>query len=193
MLVETTLHPQIETAERVGDEIAVLAAHIEVATARLLELVREFDSLGGWGNGFASCAHWLNWRVGISLHAAREQVRTARALAHLPLIAQAFARAALSYSKVRALTRVATPETEERLLTFATHGTAAHVEQIVSAWRQVDRAAETRLTVQRQKSSAWSSGRRSTPPVIACMRTPGSTTRKAIRPAWPSSRPMRSA
>jgi len=154
MLVETTLHPQHEQAERVGDEIAILAAHIEVATARLLELVREFDSLAGWGNGFASCAHWLNWRVGISLHAAREQVRTARALAHLPLIAQAFARAALSYSKVRALTRVATPETEERLLTFATHGTAAHVEQIVSAWRQVDRAAETRLTVQRQKSRA---------------------------------------
>jgi len=123
-----------------------------VARARLLEMIREFDVRVGWGNGFQSCAHWLNYRIGLGLHAAREQVRVARALATLPLIAQAFARGQLSYSKVRALTRVATPETEERLLKFAGHGTAAHVERLVGAWRRVDRAAEHQLTAQRQKS-----------------------------------------
>jgi hypothetical protein len=129
-------------AEHLGNEIALLSAHITVATARLLDLIREFDALGGWGNGFLSCAHWLNWRVGVGLHAAREQVRTARALAQLPRIAEAFSRGLVSYSKVRALTRVATPDVEERLLTFATHGTASQVEQIAGAWRRVDRAAE---------------------------------------------------
>ena len=139
-------------AERLGNEIAVLSAHTTVATARLLELIREFDALGGWGNGFLSCAHWLNYRVGVGLHAAREQVRTARALAQLPRIAEAFAHGVVSYSKVRALTRVATPEIEERLLTFATHGTAAHVERIAAAWRRVDRAAEEELTAHRLRS-----------------------------------------
>jgi hypothetical protein len=79
-------------------------------------------------------------------------VRAARALANLPLIAEAFAQGKVSYSKVRALTRVATPETEERLLTFATHGTAAHVERLASAWRRVDGTAERELTMHRQKS-----------------------------------------
>ena len=118
----------------------------------LLDLIREFDALGGWANGFLSCAHWLNYRVGVGLHAARDQVRTARALPQLPLIAEAFARGAVSYSKVRALTRVATSETEQRLLNVAIHGTAAHVEAVVGAWRRVDRAAEDRETRHRHRS-----------------------------------------
>jgi hypothetical protein len=65
------------TAEnkKLGDEIAELAAHLEAATARLLDLIREFDARGGWGNGFKSCAHWLSWRVGYAPGAAREHVR----------------------------------------------------------------------------------------------------------------------
>src|SRR5262245_53566636 len=109
-------HPNIVELERLGDEIAELAAHLDAATARLLDLIREFDTRGGWGNGFRSCAHWLAWRVGLELGAAREHVRVARALGSLPRLSQALARGELSYSKVRALTRVATPETEERLL-----------------------------------------------------------------------------
>jgi hypothetical protein len=114
MLIETTPNPEIEALERLGDEIALLSAHIEVATARLLDMIRDFDVRGGWGNGFLSCAHWLNWRLGLGLHTAREHVRVARALASLPLVAQAFAGGELSYSKVRAVTRVAIAETEER-------------------------------------------------------------------------------
>ena len=72
-------------------EIAELSAHLEAASARLLDLIREFDARGGWCNGFRSCADWLGWRIGLDLGTAREKVRVARALATLPLLAQALA------------------------------------------------------------------------------------------------------
>jgi hypothetical protein len=140
--------------DRLGDQIAELSAHLDAATARLLDLIREFDARAGWNNGFRSCAAWLSWRVGLDLGAARERVRVARALGTLPLLAEALARGELSYAKVRALTRVATPDTEERLLVVGRSGTAEHVERIVRGWRRVDRQAETRETAQRHKSRA---------------------------------------
>jgi hypothetical protein len=90
----------------------------------------------------------------MDLGAARERVRVARALGLLPLLREALARGELSYSKVRALTRVATPETEERLLAVGRAGTACHVERIVRGWRRLDAAAEARETSQRHKSRA---------------------------------------
>src|SRR2546428_10409759 len=126
---------------RLGDQIAELSAHLEAATARLLDLIREFDERGGWNTGFRSCAAWLSWRVGLDLGAARERVRVSRALPSLPRLADALARGELSYAKVRALTRVATPETEERLLAVGRAGTACHVERIVRGWRRVGPAA----------------------------------------------------
>src|SRR3989475_10384614 len=134
-------HPRIVELERLGDEIAELSAHVEAATARLLDLIRDFDARAGWNTGFPSCAAWLSWRVGLDPGAAREKARVARALGALPLLAQALARGELSYSKVRALTRVATPETEERLLKVGRAGTAVHVERIVRGWRRVNRQA----------------------------------------------------
>jgi hypothetical protein len=144
----------IAEMDRLGDEIAELSAHLDAATAYLLDLIREFDARGGWSNGFHSCAHWLAHRVGMDLGAARERVRVARALGLLPLLREALARGELSYSKVRALTRVATPETEERLLAVGRAGTACHVERIVRGWRRLDAAAEARETSQRHKSRA---------------------------------------
>jgi 5-methylcytosine-specific restriction endonuclease McrA len=140
--------------DRLGDEIAELSAHLDAATARLLSLIREFDVRGGWNTGFRSCAAWLSWRVGLDLGAARERVRVARALETLPLVAQALAGGQVSYAKVRALTRVATPETEARLLGVARAGTAAHVERIVRGWRCVDRRAEARETTLRHAGRA---------------------------------------
>jgi hypothetical protein len=128
--------------DRLGDEIAELSAHLDAATARLLDLIREFDVRNGWNNGFRSCAAWLSWRVGLDLGAARERVRVAHALETLPRLARALAHGELSYAKIRALTRVATPETEERLLAVGRAGTAEHVERIVRGWRRVDRKAE---------------------------------------------------
>ena len=140
--------------DRLGGEIALLSAHLDAATARLLAMIREFDARGGWNTGFRSCAAWLSWRVGLDLGAARERVRVARALETLPLFAQALAGGELSYAKVRALTRVATPETEARLLAVGRAGTAAHVERIVRGWRRVDWRAEARETALRHASRA---------------------------------------
>src|SRR3989441_6277603 len=145
--LEPIIQPTVGSAaelDRLGDEIAELSAHLDAAIARLLDLIREFDARDGWNTGFRSCAAWLSWRVGLDRGAARERVRVARALGTLPRLAQALARGELSYSKVRALTRVATPETEERLLAVGGSGTAEHVERIVRGWRRVDRQAEAR-------------------------------------------------
>ncbi len=140
--------------ERLGDEIAELSAHLDAATARLLDLIREFDARGGWNNGFPSCAAWLTWRIGLAPGAAREHVRVARALGALPLLARALACGELSYTKVRELTRVATPETEERLLAVGRAGTAEHVARIVRGWRRVDRQAEAREAALQHASRA---------------------------------------
>jgi hypothetical protein len=116
-------HERVAELDRLGDEIAEMCAHLDAATARLLDLIREFDARGGWNSGFCSCAAWLTWRVGLAPGAAREHVRVARALGTLPRLQQALARGELSYSKVRELTRVATAETEERLLAVGRAGT----------------------------------------------------------------------
>ncbi|HEY6322569.1 MAG TPA: DUF222 domain-containing protein [Thermoanaerobaculia bacterium] len=127
--------------EELGERIAELAAQISAATYELLAMLREFDERAGWGGGFRSCAHWLCWRVGLDPGAAREKVRVARALGALPLLSAAMRRGEISYSKVRALTRIATPANEEELLRFGRAGTAAHVERLVRGMRLVDRLA----------------------------------------------------
>jgi len=139
---------------RLGDEIAELAAHLDAASARLLDLIRRFDAEGGWNTGFRSCAEWLSWRTGLDLGAAREKVRVARALGNLPRLARALARGELSYAIIRALTRVATPETEERLLKVGRAGTAEHVERIVRGWRWMDRKTEIDDTALQHKRRA---------------------------------------
>ena len=124
-----------------GNQIAELSARIDAATYDLLSHLHEFDRRYGW-EGWRSCAHWLNWRTGLDLGAAREKLRVAAALADLNHVAAAMARGQLSYSKVRALTRVASPATEARLLAVALCATAAQVERLVRAWRRVDRDAQ---------------------------------------------------
>ena len=140
--------------EQLGDQIAELSAHLDAATARLLDMIREFDARGGWSTGFRSCAEWLSWRVNLDIGAARQKVRVARALPELPRLAQALARGELSYAKVRALTRVARPETEDRLLALGRACTAEQVERIVRGWRRVDRKAEVREAARQHASRA---------------------------------------
>ena len=127
--------------ELLGNQIAELSARIDAATYDLLCHLHEFDRRYGW-EGWRSCAHWLNWRTGLDLGAAREKLRVAAALADLNHVSAAMARGQLSYSKVRALTRVASPATEARLLAVALCSTAAQVERLVRAWRRVDRDAQ---------------------------------------------------
>jgi hypothetical protein len=130
---------RLTEVEELGEAIAELSLQIDAATYQLLVMIREFDEKGGWNTGFRSCAHWMSWRTGTDLGAARERVRVARALAELTLISEALRRGEVSYSKVRAMTRVATPVIEEELLGLARAGTASHLERIVRGLRRVDR------------------------------------------------------
>ena len=140
-----------------GDEIATLAAHLHAATYRLLTLIAEFDRLRGWEpEGHRSCAHWLAFRTGIDLGAAREKVRAAHALTELPQISASMAQGELSFAKVRALTRVATPESEGDLLELARCSTAAQLERTVRAWRRMCRFDEDELEKIRHRSRCFS-------------------------------------
>jgi hypothetical protein len=131
--------PDDELVTRITD----LAGHLNAAHHQWLVLIAEFDRRRGWNDGGSrSCAHWLNWKVGLDLGAAREKVRVAQALGALPRISAAMARGELSYSKVRALTRVAEPATEDYLLSIALHGTAHHVEKLVRCYRRVCESQE---------------------------------------------------
>jgi hypothetical protein len=140
-----------------GDEIATLAAHIHAATYRLLMLIRKFDVLKGWeAGGHRSCAHWLAFRTGIDLGAAREKVRAARALISLPQISASMAKGELSFAKVRALTRVAQPGSEGVLLELALSSTAAQLEHTVRAFRRMNRCDEQELERLRHRSRCFS-------------------------------------
>jgi len=132
--------------EQLENQITELSAHIYAATYRLLELIREYDDSHGWtGPSLNSCAHWLNWKCGINLGAAREKVRVAHALKDLPKISEKFRLGEVSYSKVRAMTRVATEQNEEFLLQIARYGTASHVERVVRNYRKVKRTEALEL------------------------------------------------
>ena len=129
-----------QQSERLGTKISDLCSYIYAAEHRLLTLIREFDEQHGWEwLGFPTCAHWLNFKCGIDLNTARERVRVAHALGKLPKIDARFAEGALSYSKVRAITRIATESNEDYLLNIAKHGTAFHVEKLVSKYRRAER------------------------------------------------------
>ncbi len=88
-------------------------------------MIREFDDHECWAEqGFRSCAHWLNFNCGLGMNSAREHLRVAKALELLPKVDAAFEEGKLSYSKVRAITRAASPKNEDLLLMTAQHGTA---------------------------------------------------------------------
>src|ERR1700759_397432 len=125
-------HTQCMTGEMVllGDRIIEQAAHIDAAMQRLLADIRAFDTSGQWAReGMQSCAHWLSWRVGWGLAMARDRVRVARGLGDFPATEACLGRGELSYSRVRAVLRVATPENESMLLEIARLSTAEHMEK----------------------------------------------------------------
>jgi hypothetical protein len=126
-----------EQLDAIGQGIADLSLRIDVAKRELLTQLRKFDEHDGWANsGFLSLAAWLAWRIDIGSVAAREYVRVARALGELKLVDAAFAAGKLSYSKVRAITRIATPETEQGFLDISTNATASQIERLSAAYRR---------------------------------------------------------
>jgi len=132
---------RLKDNEELRNEITRLAGHINAAQYRFLKLLAVLIEQDGWGGdgGIKSPAHWLNFQCGIALGAAREKVRVAKCLDSLPLIDEAFSTGAISYSKVRAMTRTATPENEDYLLVIAEYGTAQHVETLVRKYQRAVR------------------------------------------------------
>ncbi|WP_420634138.1 DUF222 domain-containing protein [Candidatus Palauibacter sp.] len=131
--------PHHALSDPLGDEIAELCAHLDAGQYRLLTLLYRYDRAELW-TGWRSCAHWLSWRTGVTLGPARERVRVARCLASLPRTAAEMEKGRLSWSKTRALTRIATPGNETRLLEFARDATASQVERLVRAQRSAEAA-----------------------------------------------------
>lgn len=124
-------------------ELTQGSARIDAAMCAWLLTLAEFDRRSVYEQWeVRSSAHWLNWRCGISLRTARDHVRVARRLEELPLVQAKFADGELSYSKVRAISKVATPETEETLVEWAIHATAAQLDKIVQGRKSVERKSE---------------------------------------------------
>jgi len=152
------MSPSPRDLQALTDEITTLCGHLDAAEYRLLELIRELDERAPWGLWeMKSCAHWLNWQCGIALGAAREKVRVAHALSGLPEISAAFREGRLSYSKVRAITRIASAENEASLVEIALAGTAAHIERIVRQYRTVERlqAADAAMALHESRSLTY--------------------------------------
>jgi len=124
--------------EELEQELASLASHLYAGMCRWLELVAELERRGGLTD--CTTARWLAWRCGLTPRTAREHLRVARRLAELPRIRAAFSRGEVSFAKVRALTRIAEPESEEELLRLALSMTAAQLERAVRAYRRVTTA-----------------------------------------------------
>src|SRR5262245_29509407 len=121
-----------------AEEIALLAAQVDVGMHRLLTCIRRFDESEEWGHqGARTCADWLAWRIGLLPGAAREKVRVARALGKFAAIDQAMASGRLSYAKVRAVTRIATTANEGRLVEIALTSTGAQLERLCRRFRRL--------------------------------------------------------
>ena len=137
--------------ERLEAQICELAGHLAAATCRFLVLLADFDARRGWASWeMNSCAQWLSWKCQISSGTAREHVRVARALRELPVIRARFAAGRLSYAKVRALTRIATPASEAGLAELAGPMTANQLERFARAHRQVTQAGDADARVRRR-------------------------------------------
>ena len=119
------------------------AGRVAAGEAELLRLIGEWDAREGWAPaGALSCAHWLMWRCGLSIGPARQRVRVARALRELPMTSAALAGGQLTYSQVRAVTRVATAEDEQTWLELAEQTTAAQLEKAVRGVRRARQGAK---------------------------------------------------
>ena len=120
----------LASIEDLDRNIVSLCTRINAATYELLVLIREFDERAGWLKwGLQNCAEWLAWRCDISMMTALEKVRVAHALKALGHVSRAFAKGELSYSKVRALSRVANKGNERDLIRFAVRHATAQVEE----------------------------------------------------------------
>ena len=137
----------------IADELTTWAGRIAAGEAKLVALIGEFDHREAWGGpGMLSCAHWLTWRLGMGLKAAHERVRVARALIELPQVREAFGRGQLSWTQVRAITRVSSAEDEATWVELARHTTGAQLERLVRGVRRARKPEEDAVD---PEAAAW--------------------------------------
>src|SRR3984957_2012486 len=135
--VEPVRGEVVEPLERVEARLCELAGHLTAAPCQFLLLVADFDERQGWASWqLPSCAAWLSWKCQVAPGTAREQVRVARSITRYPLVRREFAAGRMSYAKVRALTRIVTPETEADLVEMAAPMTAGQLERFARAHRR---------------------------------------------------------
>ena len=133
-----------------------MAAHINHADWRFIKLIAAMDRTRGWAEaGYASLGNWLDHRCGLGPCAARERIRIGRALARLPRIDAAFRDGVLSYSKVRAITRVATRGNEAVLLDIAGRSSAAQLESLVRTHERIGGAERERACSEERRGLTW--------------------------------------
>ncbi|MFL5840653.1 MAG: DUF222 domain-containing protein [Thermoleophilaceae bacterium] len=148
-------HPREARRRELGDQVAELAAHISAATGRWLKLLGQLEELG-CDDGYRTFPHWLSWRCGMAIGTARDHVRVAQRLRTRPLIAAAFERGEISYSKVRALMRLEDDFDEKLMLSYALHASASQIETIVRGCRRcvaVEEGADRQFA---ERSFSWS-------------------------------------
>lgn len=99
-----------------------------------LGALARFDRSQGWAvDGQLSCVDWLCWRARMARATAYEKLQVAHELSRRPLMAQAFGEARVSYSVVRAMSRMEhpDPEVDAALIELGRAGTVADVERMV--------------------------------------------------------------
>ncbi len=133
-----------------------MAGHINLADWRFIKLIAAMERTRGWREGgYCNLGNWLDHRCGLGPCAARERIRIGRALAKLPRIDEAFRDGVISYSKVRAITRVATPETDALLLAIAEGSSAAQLESLVRTYERVGGIDRKRASSEHRRGLSW--------------------------------------
>jgi hypothetical protein len=148
--------PSTLSEAQLEEELAAQAAHIDAGLCRLPELAAECERRLPWADDGITFAAWLAWRCSLLPRQAREHERVGKRLAELPLTHEAFSRGELSYAKVSVLTRIAEPETEQRLLELAEATTAPQLERAIGAYRQLSREEATDQQDREFLSYFWS-------------------------------------
>jgi len=92
-------------------------------------------------HNFSSMVRYAVERHDLEPQKAGELLRAARVLEHLERTSSAFRKGTIGWSKVRELTRIITPETEDAWLDFALGNTAEHLRQQVAQSPQAFRRA----------------------------------------------------
>ena len=109
---------------------------------RWLLLIARLDAADGCHRlGFHSTAAWLAYACGLSKRTANDHVRAAQALAEFEALAESMSAGRVSYSHVRAISRIARAGEVglvDSLLNVAEHGTVAHLEVIIRGLHTVD-------------------------------------------------------